>query len=753
MLCGALVYRFRIAFVLAHALAIFVPTFAAADTVTLAWDAPSSVEGVAGYVIWYGKKSGHYTEHVKIGLKTSHKLEQLQKGVKYYFAVQAYNTAGTVSELSSEVSGAGLTAQSTTPPSSEPPPIPPAPPVPPAPPSPPTPTSPRAPVEWFVAPGEAGSGTSQAPFNQIQLALNAAQPGDTITVRTGTYPEAVRSVRHGLAERPIRIRAANARGPVVMALWGHALHISHRYLVIEGLTFDGLYQGIIPVRVETAADFLILRNIEVRRARGSLIHVENSTGVLIEDSLVHRALDAGSRRADAHGILARDVGDLTIRNTEIHTVSGNGVHLDATDSTASVVLERCRIWAEPLASAENGFKAGAVPGSNAVGTQARADTERSTLVVRDTTVRGYRRGLRPDLAAFNVEQNVAATLDGVTVHDVDVAFRVRGPDASGAGAWATIQNAVIHNTSIAFRYEQNVETLNVWNNTIGLNVSRVFQAVLSSHGGLDVRNLLALQPLSAEAAGSSNRTVGADAFVNPAAHNYALAPGSPAVDAGDTIAEVADDRSGGARPQGAGYDIGAYEQVATTTAAQDIIIHAANKADVFGNWQVVSDSTAASRARLWHRNRGAAEARTARTAPTDYFEVQAWVEAGQPYRLWLRGQADDNSSANDSVFVQFSGAVTTAGTSVFRIGTTSAAVVSFTECATCKPAKWAWRDHGAHPNALGEQIVFQHSGMQTIRIQTREDGVSIDQIVLSPATYLTAAPGASRKDKTILPES
>jgi hypothetical protein len=40
-----------------------------------------------------------------------------------------------------------------------------------------------------------------------------------------------------------------------------------------------------------------------------------------------------------------------------------------------------------------------------------------------------------------------------------------------------------------------------------------------------------------------------------------------------------------------------------------------------------------------------------------------------------------------------------------------------------------------------------------MRIQTREDGLSIDQIVLSAEKYLTARPGPAKNDKTILPRT
>jgi hypothetical protein len=39
---------------------------------------------------------------------------------------------------------------------------------------------------------------------------------------------------------------------------------------------------------------------------------------------------------------------------------------------------------------------------------------------------------------------------------------------------------------------------------------------------------------------------------------------------------------------------------------------------------------------------------------------------------------------------------------------------------------------------LGPEIFFQTTGSQRLRIQSREDGLSIDQIVLSPAQYLSA---------------
>jgi hypothetical protein len=54
------------------------------------------------------------------------------------------------------------------------------------------------------------------------------------------------------------------------------------------------------------------------------------------------------------------------------------------------------------------------------------------------------------------------------------------------------------------------------------------------------------------------------------------------------------------------------------------------------------------------------------------------------------------------------------------------------------------------PTRLGGSIYFATTGTHTVRVQVREDGISLDQIVLSPSAYLTTAPGAAKNVTTIL---
>ena len=160
-------------------------------------------------------------------------------------------------------------------------------------------------TEWFVAPGGAGPGTSAAPFGTIQDGLNAALPGDTVTVAPGTYVESLRTVRHGEHGMPIRVRAAQGRGSTVVTSPGRVLSAGHAYFVVDGLVLDGQYGAADTVVASSGANYLTLLNAEVRRSSRDLIDMQAPTGVLIENCLIHHALNAAGGRTDAHGKIGR----------------------------------------------------------------------------------------------------------------------------------------------------------------------------------------------------------------------------------------------------------------------------------------------------------------------------------------------------------------------------------------------------------------------------------------------------------------
>jgi phosphatidylserine/phosphatidylglycerophosphate/cardiolipin synthase-like enzyme len=186
------------------------------------------------------------------------------------------------------------------------------------------------------------------------------------------------------------------------------------------------------------------------------------------------------------------------------------------------------------------------------------------------------------------------------------------------------------------------------------------------------------------------------------------------------------------------------------TPGDNVVMWAAevSSSNIHGDWAVGSDSGAGSQS-IWNPDRSRAKVAPALAAPVNYFDLTFAVRGGQAYHLWIRMRAQKNSVSNDSVHIQFSGAVTSAGQPYARIGTTqSAEPVLQDGPGGASPSSWGWTDNGW--GALGPHVYFPADGTYTLRVQQREDGAIIDQIILSPADYLTTAPGARRNDTTII---
>ena len=180
----------------------------------------------------------------------------------------------------------------------------------------------------------------------------------------------------------------------------------------------------------------------------------------------------------------------------------------------------------------------------------------------------------------------------------------------------------------------------------------------------------------------------------------------------------------------------------------DVVLYASTATVRSGTWAVVADSTAAGGYAMASPDLGAPTLTAPLAQPTNYFQLTFPAYSATAYHLWIRGKAAGNSINNDSVYVQFSDSVTSGGSATNRIGTTSGMTIILQACKKSQLRGWGWTDNGWC--SLGANVYFQNTGNHTIQIQVRQDGLSIDQIVMSPQSYLTTAPGKTSNDTIIL---
>jgi regulation of enolase protein 1 (concanavalin A-like superfamily) len=187
--------------------------------------------------------------------------------------------------------------------------------------------------------------------------------------------------------------------------------------------------------------------------------------------------------------------------------------------------------------------------------------------------------------------------------------------------------------------------------------------------------------------------------------------------------------------------------------AGNVVIYASDvpTTALHGAWSRVSDSTSPNGIKLATSNTGYAQTSNPLASPAHYVDVTFNATAGVAYRIWLRLQALNDDKFNDAVWVQFSDARVN-GSPVYPINSTSGLLVNLaTDSGASSLNRWGWHN-GAYWLSQATTVTFPTTGARTLRIQVREDGVQLDQIVLSPSTYLNSAPGPVSNDSTVVPK-
>jgi hypothetical protein len=340
---------------------------------------------------------------------------------------------------------------------------------------------------------------------------------------------------------------------------GTALQLAHDHHTFDGIVFDSGYGS--GDGIEGGGSNAELFDVEVRRTSGDCIDLRTSSDISIEGASIHHcvAVFDPDNNPDAHGVTGDSVFRLTIRDSEIFMLTGDAIQMSpARDPWDDLLVERTTMWTAPIDETVNGWTRGDPIGENAFDSKVGPDLDGSganpNATFVDVSAHGWR-GSITNQGAFNVKEDVDFVLDRATIHDSELAFRLRAP------AVIRVQNTVVFDVDGAFRLEDGLAGLRVFNLTVGGEIAaEVVDEAGGAAQGPEFRNVLVLSDaLPALIPGGSNMAVGADVFVDAANHDYHLLMDASPVDAGEAIAEVDVDRDAVPRPVGDAYDVGAFE--------------------------------------------------------------------------------------------------------------------------------------------------------------------------------------------------
>lgn len=95
-------------------------------------------------------------------------------------------------------------------------------------------------ADVWVAPDGEGDGSADAPFGDVEQALDAAEPGETVSLQSGEYR--LNGITHGGGEPDAPIEITGPEDAVLRAREGGTpvLAIIHSHVHVTGCTFDGL---------------------------------------------------------------------------------------------------------------------------------------------------------------------------------------------------------------------------------------------------------------------------------------------------------------------------------------------------------------------------------------------------------------------------------------------------------------------------------------------------------------------------------
>jgi hypothetical protein len=424
------------------------------------------------------------------------------------------------------------------------------------------PTEPSGGEGYYVAPNgnDSNPGTENEPWKTIGKAAATLTAGDTVYIKSGTYEERVVPEHGGSANNYIVYRAYQGNTVTIdgtsitlPAGWGGLFDITDlSYIVVSGLRIinAGPDQNNAGILIDNS-DHVAVQNCYTYNTVSSGIAVWDGEHITLDSNEVELACNDGEQEC------------ITVAGTNMFTIRYNLVHHSGPGSIGGEGID-----------AKDGSSNGAIHGNvvhhiNRLGIYVDSwDKHTRNIQVYQNTV--Y---LCAD-DGFAVAAEAGGLLENITLYN-NIAYDNENAGLTVAG-WGepgynhpmkevTIVNNTFYNNGggswgggIVVE-NPDADSIVVRNNICSQNLQ--FQ-ILVEDAGADLivdHNLIdGFMSYPGEIWGSDS-VAGDPEFVNPTSADFRLQGNSPAIDKGSSEDAPAEDFDGNMRPQGSGFDIGAFE--------------------------------------------------------------------------------------------------------------------------------------------------------------------------------------------------
>ncbi len=391
--------------------------------------------------------------------------------------------------------------------------------------------------------------TSANAFKTLQHAADIVAAGDTVFVENGTYVGFDLRNKNGTSGNPIVFKATgnnvlvNQKGPIRNDIINVE---SSDYAIIDGFITNNAPGNGNGIRIVTS-DNCIVRNNSCDNNAERGIFTAFTDDILIENNICTNSIDE-------HGIYVSNSSDRPIiRYNECYGNNSIGIHMNGDlSSGGDGIISDAQVYGNILHN-NNG-----AAGINMDGLQ--------NPIVYNNLI--YNNHFSQGIALF--QQDGAMVTSGAKIFNNTIIV-------PSDGRWGIlVQNGANVNTEI---YNNIIINQHAWRGCIAVESTSQFTSdynvlndKMSASGDGSAITLAAWQAL-----GFDNNSLLADALVsifeNPGSNIYQLATNSQAIDSGTDLVSsiVTIDINGDTRPNGMGYDIGAYESN-STLSTDDISI-------------------------------------------------------------------------------------------------------------------------------------------------------------------------------------